>query len=433
MGREVAGAAPNGGSAGAHPRRSHPKKEEPQSGDDETTDASSDEEEEEEEEWGGEGDEGRAMEFSRILEGVVFAISGVVNPERAELRGKAMEMGARYRPDWTADCTLLVAAFPGTPKVRTVTADDGTIVNKRWVEQCYRNRRLMSISPHLMHLGRPWRQGGAADRAVEDGGGRRRRIVPAREQGRGGAVGGGDMERVRAFLEEQDEQPPEGEMERVAREGMLACFDDAVAGVEKGQALSASIASWPIVPRVLDPQTPLLAPPHLVPPSLPPLPVSLGSGGAGGGECLRALQQWRGMYERELGRMGERGGGAGGEGSRGGAGEGSSGNGGEERGGEGGGEGRGTGSGGGGEGGAGRGEETRGEDGRAGGSVRDGEGHGGTDGRGGADGAAGGGAGGAAGGAAAGTALGHGNRNFDKGAGCSNPIDNYDTDSCSEG
>ncbi|CAI5996221.1 unnamed protein product [Closterium sp. NIES-65] len=272
------------------------------------------------------------MQFSRILEGVVFAISGVANPERAELRGKAMEMGARYRPDWTPDCTLLVAAFPGTPKVRSVTADDGTIVYKRWVEQCYSNRRLMSISPHLLHLGRPWRQGGPADRDVEDGGGRRRRIAeagvgegeeeeekkPKRRRllippltgggdmggGNGGKLSGeelvaqwvaGDMVHVRAFLEEQEEQPPEGEVDRVAREGMLACFDDAIAGVEKGQALAASIASWPVVPRVLDPQTSVSAPPHLLPSSLPPLPISLGCGGAGGGECLRVLRQWRGI------------------------------------------------------------------------------------------------------------------------------------------
>ncbi|CAI7862743.1 unnamed protein product [Closterium sp. NIES-54] len=354
MGREAPGAQPSGaGFPGASFGSRLPKKEEPQR-DDETSDESSDEGDGEEE-WRHEGDKGREMQFSRILEGVVFAISGVANPERAELRGKAMEMGARYRPDWTPDCTLLVAAFPGTPKVRSVTADDGTIVYKRWVEQCYSNRRLMSISPHVIHLGRPWRQGGAADRDVDDGGGRRRRIVPARDQGQGGrdgwrgrgggrdtgrtggrgdgqgggrlggndrergmgrggvqpergAAGGpgagegegegteegeqkpkrrrllippmagggdmgggnggslsgdelvaqwvaGDMLHVRAFLEEQEEQPPEGEVDRVAREGMLACFDDAIAGVEQGQALAASIASWPVVPRVLDPQT----------------------------------------------------------------------------------------------------------------------------------------------------------------------------------
>ncbi|CAI5495714.1 unnamed protein product [Closterium sp. Naga37s-1] len=441
MGREAPGAQPSGaGFPGASSFSRLPKKEESQR-DDETSDESSDEEE-----WTREDDKGREMQFSRILEGVVFAISGVANPERGELRGKAMEMGARYRPDWTPDCTVLVAAFPGTPKVRSVTADDGTIVYKRWVEQCYSNRRLMSISPHVMHLGRPWRQGGAADRDVDDGGGRRRRIgaeegeqKPKRRRllippmagggdmggGNGGSLSGeelvaqwvaGDMVHVRAFLEEQEEQPPEGEVDRVAREGMLACFDDAIAGVEQGQALAASIASWPVVPRVLDPQTSVSAPPHLLPSSLPPLPISLGSGGAGGGECLRVLRQWRGMYERELGRMGERGKGEGGEVSGGGVGGEGGGSGGGAAGGE-----RGEGSGG-----------AREGDGTAGGTGREGGGHGGNGGVG--DAAAQNGSASGASSGAAGTAPEEGERNPEKGDGRSgNPIDDYDTDSCSEG
>ncbi|CAI5959571.1 unnamed protein product [Closterium sp. NIES-64] len=347
------------------------------------------------------------MQFSRILEGVVFAISGVANPERAELRGKAMEMGARYRPDWTPDCTLLVAAFPGTPKVRSVTADDGTIVYKRWVEQCYRGQAEAGV--------------GEGEEEEEQKPKRRRLLIPPLTGGgdMGGGNGGklsgeelvaqwvaGDMVHVRAFLEEQEEQPPEGEVDRVAREGMLACFDDAIAGVEKGQALAASIASWPVVPRALDPQTSVSAPPHLLPSSLPPLPISLGCGGAGGGECLRVLRQWRGMYERELGRMGERGKGEGGEGSGGSIG----GGGGISVGGAVGGE-RGEGSGG-----------ARDGDEMAGGTGREGDGRVGNGGVGdttvGNDGAA---AGGNVGSGsrigAAGPAPGEGERNLDKGDG----------------
>lgn len=63
-------------------------------------------------------------------EGVVFALSGFVNPERASLRSKALEMGAEYQPDWTSDCTILVCAFPNTPKFRQVKSDGGTIVSK---------------------------------------------------------------------------------------------------------------------------------------------------------------------------------------------------------------------------------------------------------------------------------------------------------------
>lgn len=63
-------------------------------------------------------------------EGVVFVLSGFVNPERATLRSQALEMGAEYRPDWTSDCTLLVCAYSNTPKSRQVEADCGTIVKK---------------------------------------------------------------------------------------------------------------------------------------------------------------------------------------------------------------------------------------------------------------------------------------------------------------
>jgi DNA-repair protein XRCC1 len=63
-------------------------------------------------------------------EGVVFVLSGFVNPERGILRSQALEMGAEYRPDWNSDCTLLVCAFPNTPKFRHVESDCGTIVSK---------------------------------------------------------------------------------------------------------------------------------------------------------------------------------------------------------------------------------------------------------------------------------------------------------------
>ncbi|RVW28984.1 DNA-repair protein XRCC1 [Vitis vinifera] len=68
--------------------------------------------------------------FSNLLEGVVFVLSGFVNPERSTLRSQALEMGAEYQPDWNSNCTLLVCAFPNTPKFRQVEADCGTIVSK---------------------------------------------------------------------------------------------------------------------------------------------------------------------------------------------------------------------------------------------------------------------------------------------------------------
>ncbi len=74
------------------------------------------------------GDYGMSFLFGQ--EGVVFVLSGFVNPERAALRSQALEMGAEYRPDWSSECTLLVCAYSNTPKFRQVEADCGTIVKK---------------------------------------------------------------------------------------------------------------------------------------------------------------------------------------------------------------------------------------------------------------------------------------------------------------
>lgn len=46
--------------------------------------------------------------FNQIMEGVVFVLSGFQNPFRGELREKALEMGAKYQPDWTPVSTHLM-------------------------------------------------------------------------------------------------------------------------------------------------------------------------------------------------------------------------------------------------------------------------------------------------------------------------------------
>lgn len=48
------------------------------------------------------------QELGKILEGVVVVLSGFQNPFRSELRDKALELGAKYRPDWTPDSTHLM-------------------------------------------------------------------------------------------------------------------------------------------------------------------------------------------------------------------------------------------------------------------------------------------------------------------------------------
>lgn len=46
--------------------------------------------------------------FNRLFDGVVFVISGIQNPERADMRSKALEMGAKYKQDWGRGCTHLM-------------------------------------------------------------------------------------------------------------------------------------------------------------------------------------------------------------------------------------------------------------------------------------------------------------------------------------
>lgn len=53
----------------------------------------------------------RSKPFKQLLEGVVFVMSGYQNPLRADIRNKALAMGAKYKPDWVngpGGCTHLM-------------------------------------------------------------------------------------------------------------------------------------------------------------------------------------------------------------------------------------------------------------------------------------------------------------------------------------
>ncbi|XP_077576830.1 DNA repair protein XRCC1 [Stigmatopora nigra] len=88
--------------------------------------------------------------FKRIMEGVVFVLSGFQNPFRGELREKALDMGAKYRPDWTPDSTHLICAFANTPKYSQVKSAGGTIVRKEWVIDCHKSKQKLSYKSYLM-------------------------------------------------------------------------------------------------------------------------------------------------------------------------------------------------------------------------------------------------------------------------------------------
>lgn len=64
----------------------------------------------------GQGSRRFAPFMSRPLAGLSFALSGFVNPERANLRQAGLDLGAKYHPDWTPSTTHLICALAGTPK-----------------------------------------------------------------------------------------------------------------------------------------------------------------------------------------------------------------------------------------------------------------------------------------------------------------------------
>ena len=72
------------------------------------------------------------MEFGKIMDGVVFAISGYVNPERARIRDAAVKMGAKYERDINTNVTHLICAVPNTPKYNQFIGR-GKIMKKEWI------------------------------------------------------------------------------------------------------------------------------------------------------------------------------------------------------------------------------------------------------------------------------------------------------------
>lgn len=50
----------------------------------------------------------KSRPFDKLMKDVTFTISGIQNPERAEMRSLAMKMGAKYKQDWDSSCTHLM-------------------------------------------------------------------------------------------------------------------------------------------------------------------------------------------------------------------------------------------------------------------------------------------------------------------------------------
>ncbi|KAK1311797.1 hypothetical protein QJS10_CPA07g00529 [Acorus calamus] len=180
--------------------------------------------------------------ISKLLDGVVFVLSGFINPERGVLRSQALEMGAEYRADWTSDCTLLICAFSNTPKFRQVEADCGTIVSKDWISECYNQKRLVEIDPHLMHAGKPWRKEKNSCKATKE---------------KENASSGKPHKKVektppQKLAGSSSPKPDSSEIKKIAAEGILTCLQDAIEALKENKDIKQVTEQWNIIPRVVE-------------------------------------------------------------------------------------------------------------------------------------------------------------------------------------
>ncbi|KAL5277157.1 XRCC1 family protein [Megaselia abdita] len=93
--------------------------------------------------------------FNKLLEGVTIVISGIQNPDRANLRTMALALGAKYKGDWDNSCTHLICAYKNTPKYNQVKTQ-GKIVKRHWVEKCHQLKKRL-----------PWRRYALDDKEAE--------------------------------------------------------------------------------------------------------------------------------------------------------------------------------------------------------------------------------------------------------------------------
>lgn len=217
-----------------------------------------------------------ASDFSNLMDGVVFVLSGFVNPERGLLRSQALEMGAQFQQDWNSNCTLLVCAFSNTPKYRQVASDGGTIVSKEWISECHEQRKLVEIEPYLMHAGNPWkrqRNSRPADKKPSTSQKSQSRVVkgqhsmPSTSLPSKGAASDrveehfssskvkkwatDDLKRTISWLENQDNKPESGEIKGIAAEGVLTFLQDTIDALQRGQDIESLTEQWAHIPLVV--------------------------------------------------------------------------------------------------------------------------------------------------------------------------------------
>eukprot|EP00026_Physarum_polycephalum_P001246 Phypoly_transcript_01247.p1 GENE.Phypoly_transcript_01247~~Phypoly_transcript_01247.p1 ORF type:complete len:774 (+),score=245.44 Phypoly_transcript_01247:170-2323(+) len=89
---------------------------------------------------------GKDKPTNTILKGVVFAISGIQNPERGEIREKGTALGAVYKQNWDNECTHLICKFANTPKYLEVKGKGGIIATPQWIADCATKGKKLNLT-----------------------------------------------------------------------------------------------------------------------------------------------------------------------------------------------------------------------------------------------------------------------------------------------
>ncbi|KAG6430023.1 hypothetical protein SASPL_108082 [Salvia splendens] len=236
-----------------------------------------------------------ASDFSMLMEGVTFVLSGFVNPERGVLRSQMLEMGAEYQPDWNSNCTLLVCAFSSTPKFRQVQAEGGTVISKflklleiadvKWTgyqsvtakenlwilshSYCMLANRggdkafpmklekfcsliaslvLTYVEPFSSTKPSNQKETGVHSKKATGTSKMKGSFSPAKAKK--WAVE--DLKRTVSWLESQEEKPGPSEIKKIASEGILTCLQDAIDALKQGQGVQHITEQWGCLPRVVE-------------------------------------------------------------------------------------------------------------------------------------------------------------------------------------
>jgi len=81
--------------------------------------------------------------FKELFNDITFSLSGYVNPQRDEIRRKALSMGAKYIPDpntTNKKCTYLICAFKNTPKYLQLK-NHTKIISHTFIEECFDKKK----------------------------------------------------------------------------------------------------------------------------------------------------------------------------------------------------------------------------------------------------------------------------------------------------